>query len=80
MVIEELKQRVTAKAAKIRRYESRIDQFKQNRLFQNNLMRLFEKLEGQEIESDATPDTTESIAFGREFGVKKFIIMKMQSG
>ena len=33
VVIEELKQRLTAKAAKIRRYEQRIQQYKQNRLF-----------------------------------------------
>ena len=32
-VVEELKQRVTAKATKITRYENRTKQFKQNRLF-----------------------------------------------
>ena len=33
LVLEELRQRVTAKTAKIKRYESRIDQFNQNRMF-----------------------------------------------
>ena len=33
-VVEELKQRVTAKATKITRYENRTKQFKQNRLFE----------------------------------------------
>ena len=32
-VIEELKQRMLAKSAKIRRYEQRIEQFRQNRIF-----------------------------------------------
>ena len=33
VVIEELKQRLTAKAAKIRLYEQRMHQYRQNRLF-----------------------------------------------
>jgi len=48
LVMEELKQRVTAKKEKIKRYESRNAQFQQNRLFQNNQKRLFERLEGIE--------------------------------
>ena len=32
-VIEELKQRMLAKSGKIRRYEQRIEQFRQNRIF-----------------------------------------------
>ena len=36
VVIEELKQRITAKTAKLKRYEGRINQFRQNKLFQNN--------------------------------------------
>ena len=36
IVIEELKQRITAIAAKVRRYQGRVDSYKQNRLFENN--------------------------------------------
>ena len=32
-VIEELKQRMLAKSAKVKRYEQRIEQFRQNRVF-----------------------------------------------
>ena len=32
-VIEELKQRMLAKNAKVKRYEQRIEQFRQNRIF-----------------------------------------------
>ena len=62
-VIEELKQRVLAKTAKIKRYESRVDQFNQNRLFQNNQKKLFEKIEGIERMSDVTPDADETKKF-----------------
>ena len=36
VVIEELKQRIVAIAAKVRRYQERVDRFRQNRMFQNN--------------------------------------------
>ena len=36
VVIEDLKQRITAIAAKVRRYQGRIDSYRQNRLFGNN--------------------------------------------
>ena len=36
VVIEELKQRITAIAAKVRRYQGRVDSCWQNRLFENN--------------------------------------------
>ena len=35
-VIKELKQRITATAAKVRRYQGRLDSYRQNRLFENN--------------------------------------------
>ena len=35
-VIEKLKQRITAIAAKVRRYQGRVDSYRQNRLFENN--------------------------------------------
>ena len=34
--IEELKQRITTIAAKIRRYQGRLDSYRQNRRFENN--------------------------------------------
>ena len=36
VVIEELKQRITAIAAKVRRYQGRDGGYRQNRLFENN--------------------------------------------
>ena len=36
VVIEELKQRITAIAAKFRRYQEPVDSYRQNRLLENN--------------------------------------------
>ena len=36
VVIEELKQRINAIAAKVRRYQGGVDSYRQNRLFENN--------------------------------------------
>ena len=36
IVIEELKQRITVIAAKVRRYQGQVDGYRQNRLFGNN--------------------------------------------
>ena len=62
-VVEELKQRIKAKTAKTRKYEERSNQFMQNRLFQTNQKRLFEKLEGIKRRNYVRPDAEESITF-----------------
>ena len=36
IVIEEFKQRITAIAAKVRKYKGRVDSYRQNRPFENN--------------------------------------------
>ena len=70
VVIEELKQRVTAKKEKVKRYDNRNEQFQQNRLFQNNQRRLFEKLEGMERGCDEVPDKEATNLFWREIWEK----------
>ena len=61
LVMEELKQRITAKATKVKRYDNRIKQFQDNRNFQTNQGRFFKILEGKEERTkppnaeDATP-------------------------
>ena len=40
VVIEELKQRITAFAAKVKRYQGRVDSYRQIRLFENNQRQL----------------------------------------
>ena len=60
-VAEELKQRITAQAEKLKRYQNRIDQFRQNREFQTNHKRLYSRFQG-ETQSDS-PSAEESVTF-----------------
>ena len=36
IIIEEVRQRITAIAAKVRKYQGPVDSYRQNRLFENN--------------------------------------------
>ena len=45
VVIEELKQRITATAAKFGRYQGRVDSYSQNRLFENNQRQFYRELD-----------------------------------
>ena len=48
VVIEELKQRITATAVKVRRYQGRVDIYRQNRLFENNQRQFYMELDQEE--------------------------------
>ena len=51
-VIEELKQRITAIAAKVRWYHGQGDNYRQNRLFENNQRRFYRELDQEEERCD----------------------------
>ena len=63
-VIEKLKQRILAIAAKVRRYKKRVDTFRQNTMFQNNHRQFYRELnqEGERCDADQ-PDAEESKKF-----------------
>ena len=52
VVIEELKQRITAIAATVRRYQGRADSYRQNRLFENNQRQFYRELDQEEERCD----------------------------
>ena len=54
VVIEELKQKIVAIAAKVRRYQERVDRIGQNRIFQNNQRPFYRELnqEGETCDDD----------------------------
>ena len=52
VVFEELKQRTTAIAVKFRRYQGRVDSYRQNRLFENNQRRFYKELDQEEERCD----------------------------
>ena len=64
VVVEELKQRILAIVAKVRRYQERVDRFRQNRMFQNNQMQFYREVnrEGERWDDDE-PDAEESKKF-----------------
>ena len=45
VVIEELKLRITTIAAKVRRYQERVDNYRQNRLFESNQRQFYRELD-----------------------------------
>ena len=59
-----MKQRIIATAAKVRRYQERVDRFSQNRMFQNNQRQFYRKLNqvGESFNNDE-PDAEESKEF-----------------
>ena len=64
VVIEELKQRIVAIAAKVRRYQKRVDRFRKNRMFQNNQRKFYREVnqKGERCDDDQ-PDPEESKKF-----------------
>ena len=71
-VIEELKQRVLAKAAKIKRYEQQATQYKQNVVFGQDQKRFFQELNGMARNENVIPVAEESNKFWSDFwGVSK---------
>ena len=65
-VIEELKQRISAKTSKLKRYNSRVKQYQQNRTFKNNQKALYEELDEKMRQEQVVPDAGESIKFWSE--------------
>ena len=61
--IETLKQRLTALAARLKRYDARAQQWRQNQLFRNNQRMLYEELDGKTRNQQAIPDAEESKHF-----------------
>ena len=64
--MEELRQRITVKAAKIDRCERRINQFRINRMFSSNQKRVFMELNGEVIKENTIPNVDESRKFWSE--------------
>ena len=71
-VVEELKQRMLAKSLKIKRYEQRIEQFRQNRIFDLDQKKIFAELNGNGIRSNGVPNPEECTQFwGNIWGIRK---------
>ena len=62
LVMGELKQRITAKATKVKQYDNRINQFQDNRNFETNQGRFLKNFEGKE-ERTKPPNAEDATAF-----------------
>ena len=60
---EELKQRLHAKTAKLKRYEERVNQYKINRIFVQNQERVYQQMDGVRNINNEKPNTEESKQF-----------------
>ena len=62
-VSDMLKQKIKAGAIKIKRYDERYQQFKQNQQFQINQKRFYETLDGKKRKGKEQPDPTAATTF-----------------
>ena len=59
VAIEELKKSITAIAAKVRRYQGRVDSYRQNRLFENNQRQFYRELDQKAERYDSDQSVAE---------------------
>ena len=57
---EELKQRIKANGATLKRYKNRVKQYRQNRLFQSNQSKFYQELDGKSHEENIILDKEET--------------------
>ena len=70
IVIEEIKQRILTKAAKLSRYEQRIQQHRINRLFKVDQKKVYNEFNGQQGVVTETYQMLKKVGhFGVEYGV-----------
>ena len=62
-VIEELKQRLIAMAAKLKRYDDRVKQYQQNRLFDNNQKAFYKEIQNESHGENEIPNEEEARNF-----------------
>ena len=60
---EELKQRIKAKAATLKRYKNRVKQYRQNRLFHSNQSKFYQELDGKSHGENIIPDKEKAREF-----------------
>ena len=79
-VIEELKERMLAKSAKVKRYKQRIEQFRQNRIFDIDQKKTYAELNGNGIRSNDVPNSEECTKFWSDIWGVRNSIAERQNG
>ena len=73
-VMEEIRQQIKSKRAKLNRYNNRVNKYQQNRIFRNNERMLYKKLNGDSNNknTNSTPDENKSREFWKKiWGINK---------
>ena len=61
--LEEINQKVLAKEGRVKTYQQRVKQYRQNRTFQNNEIKFYQQLEGHDTKTYQQPDARETERF-----------------
>ena len=72
--MEEIRQQIKSKRAKLNRYNNRVNKYQQNRIFRNNERMLYKKLNGDSNNknTNSTPDENKSREFWKKiWGINK---------
>ena len=77
---ETLKQKVQAKAQRIRRHEKRETQYSQNKMFKEDTKIFYRNLGMKNIEAREPPSMAEAETYWKSLEEKKHSIMKEQNG
>ena len=82
VVIERLKHRIIAIAAKVRRYQGRVESFRQNRLFETNQRQFYRELKIRKKKDVMMISLClkNRNSFEETYGVNQQIIRRMQRG
>ena len=75
-----LKQKIKAGGVKVKRYDDRCQQFKQNQLFRTNQKLFYETLDGKKPGETVLPNSTEQPPSGVTFGRRKLVTMRAHLG
>ena len=67
IVIDELQQRILAKSAKVRRYQQKIEQLRQNRIFDFDQRKMYVEFNGFGVRTIDVPNVEESKRFCDDF-------------
>ena len=62
-VMEELMQRLQVKASTLKRYEQRIEQYRVNRMYQQDQKRVYQEMSGKQGGEKVIPDAEKSVRF-----------------
>ena len=80
VVREEIKQRIKAKVGKITRYQNRLSQYQQNRMFNNNEGRFYQRLNKEVHKKIKYLMPVKRKAIGKVYGARVESIIEEQSG